>query len=148
MGRLPLIISILNGVLKLHVRLRDFPQDSLMFHACQSQSMASVNSNSTMAYNNIWKIVLQHMHTNIQNLPTQGSKSSRKSLGRKLETSLKCKYISDVFLDKLSEITNDPGSKLSIYGIIKSKFEYENYLNHDQCETLTKIRLSSHWLPI
>ena len=69
-------------------------------------------------------------------------KSSRKSLGRKLETSLKCKYISDVFLDKLSEITNDPGSKLSIYGRIKTKFEYENYLNHDQFETLTKTRQS------
>ena len=53
-----------------------------------------------------------------------------------------------MFLDKLSEITNDPGSKLSIYGRIKTKFEYENYLNHDQFETLTKIRLSSHWFPI
>ena len=148
LGRLPLIISILNGVLKFYVRLRDFPQDSLMFHAYQSQSIASVNSNSTMTYNNICKIVLQHMHTNIHNLPTQSSKLSRKSLGRKLEISLKCKYISDVFLEKMSEITNDPGSKLSIYGRIKTKFEYENYLNHDQFETLTKIRLSSHWFPI
>ena len=75
-----------------------------------------------------------HKLTNIHNLPTQSSKSSRKSLGRNLETSLKCKYISDVFLDKFSEITNDPGSKLSIYGRIKTKFEYENYLNHDQLD--------------
>ena len=117
LGRLTLIISILDGVLKFYVRLRDFPQDSLMFHAYQSQYMVSVNSNSTMTYNNICKIVLQHMHTNIRNQPTKSSKSSRKSLGKKLETSLKCKYISDVFSDKLSEITNDPGSKFSgIYG--------------------------------
>ena len=61
LGRLPLIISILNGVLKFYVRLRDFPHDSLMFHAYQSQSIASVNSNSTMTYNNICKIVLQHI---------------------------------------------------------------------------------------
>ena len=55
-----------------------------------------------------------------------------------------------MFLSKLSEITNDPGSKLGIrvYGRIKTKFEYENDLNHDQFETLTKIRLSSHWFPI
>ena len=32
LGRLPLIIYILNGVLKFYVRLRDFSQDSLMFH--------------------------------------------------------------------------------------------------------------------
>ena len=145
LGRLPLIIAILNGVLKFYARLCDVPQDSLMFHAYQYQSM---NSNSTMTYNNICKIVLQHMHTNIQNLPIQSSKSSRKSLGKQLETSLKCKYITDVFLNKLSEITNDPGRKLSIYGRIKTKFEYENYLNHDQFETLTQIRLSSHWFPI
>ena len=60
------------------------------------------------------------MHTNIQNLPIQSSKSSRKSLGKQLDTSLKCKYKTDVFLNKLSEITNDPGSKLSIYGRIKN----------------------------
>ena len=88
-------------------------------------------------------------HTNIQNLPTQSYKSSRKSLGGggELETSLKCKYISDVFLNKLSEITNDSGSKLSIYGRIKTKFEYENYLNHDQFETLTKIRFIKPLIP-
>ena len=120
-----------------------------MFHAYQSQSIATVNSNITITYNNICKIVLQHIHTNIQNLPTQSSKSSRKSLGKKLETSLKCKYISYVFLNKLSEVANDPGSKLStVYGRIKTKLEYENDLDHNQFKTLTKIRLSSHWFPI
>ena len=71
-------MSILNGVLKCYARLRHFPQDSLMFHAYQSQSIASVNSNSTMTYNNICKIVLQYMYINIQKLPFLSSKSSRK----------------------------------------------------------------------
>ena len=47
---------------------------------------------------------------------------------KKLETSLKCKYISDVFLNKLSEIENDPGSKLIIYGRIKQNLNIKSIL--------------------
>ena len=39
--------------------------------------------------------------------------------------------------------------KLQLYAVVKTRYEYENYLNIGaKADILTKFRLSCHWLPI
>ena len=50
----------------------------------------------------------------------------------------------------MSDIRKDCDSKLWVYSQIKSKYNYEFYLDAKQSERnlVTKFRLSAHWLPI
>ena len=135
LGRLPLYINIICRVLNYFYNVVNRGEKSivnmaLMLHKCNNTSWYTFIEN-----------ILEYTGFNINNFSKYCIKKSYVSIFRKLKTK-----IEEIYLSKIVE-----GSRLKLYSQIKRCLTLEKYLtvcDPSVCKYVTKIRISSHKLPI
>ena len=152
LGRIPLAKSIIVAVLKYYARSVTIGEDTLLYHAFQSQKSRPRNSNSTLTFVQTADALLQQLGlTNLSDflLTGQTTKDAINRCSKKVKD--KCiayylKYVNDLL--ETGKVA--PGFKLQLYAYLKKDYAYEKYLDqgHISRSELTKFRLSNHWLPI
>ena len=159
LGRVPIMASITTAILKYYVRIKYSKEYELVNMAIKSQDKLVQNSSKTMTFGEMARTINDDLELN--DVCTNGEfsnqylqkmnniKSAIKSYGKRATRSCFKKY-EEYFLNKLRSIRINNDSKLWLYSQIKSKLEYESYLDvkSDYRNELTKFRLSIHWLPI
>ena len=150
LGRIPLIFNIICSVIKYRIRLEQFDDDDLLFHALESQSTLKKNSYNTLTYSDISERLLQDLGMRI--IPKLGIENATKYVINKLAMPLiracKSRYM-DFFKHELDTIRSRDDTKLSLYGVIKTRCRYERYLDlYPSFRHIIKFRLSDHILPV
>ena len=155
LGRFPLAKDILASVIKYDQRLKYMSEDELLNTAYKSQNSLLRNSGNTFTFVDVvnkLKCQLQITSDNevLGNLTSTQIKGKLVNLGRKVSKACANYYIENIFSPFSILKRENVLDKLHIYVMVKNNFRYESYLDNinKYTTTLTRFRLSCHWLPI
>ena len=149
LGRIPVGKSIIVAVLKYYARLKLCRKDNILFHALKSQNALKRNSNNTLTFTEVAELLLEQLNVKFNPESCTDTKASINSFGGKVKRECVKIYINQTVMH-IKNMKSDPDNKLVIYSCVKDDYKYEPYLDspHKLRGSLTRFRLSNHWLPI
>ena len=141
LGRMPISKSIMVAICKYFYRLQHVKQSDLLYFALESQRSISTERATNLSYVEVANILANSfgMH-----YVTCDQKVNVKAFGQKLKYNIVQYYLSW----SKANVSSLADTKLKIYALIKKGYAYENYLDCQGFASLTRFRLSCHWLPI
>ena len=149
LGRFPLAKEIVTNILKYDGK------DELVCMAAESQQNLARNSCNSFTFVDVVSKLKDQLQITDYELPLidinrNQIRGKLTKEGKKLSKACERFYIEKIFEPFCNLERENELDKLHIYGVIKTVFRYETYLDTTQKYTnaLTRFRLSCHWLPI
>jgi len=151
LGRIPISKSIIVAVLKYYARSHSIDDNSLLRHAFMSQYSLTKNSYNSYTFTQFCKVISHELGLTekLQLIHVDHTKNSLNYLGKTIKN--KCiDTFKDLYNVTMMTCQQKQDSKLLLYSILNTQYSYQSYLNNkcNEIPSLTKFRLSLHWLPI